>query len=194
MCQGDVGANFIPDFCADVWCPPNTVWGIQNPPNHNFCHTWMYQTDNWITFIHLWSGTGVVHDGGSRHLSLYIWTASITAKCSLGFKLTLQAWTLPTPCPWPKYESVNGIYFNEGAPTRTSCLCSVSLLWLLWFHCCYQQEAELGNGCFALVKITHNYCSSTDLGSIQLMYKDWLSNHVLPHFFPSARAVMQLLM
>lgn len=157
---------------------------------------WMCQADNWITFIHLWSGTGVVPDRRLRHLSLYTWTASIynilqAAKCSLVFKLTLRPGLLPLHAfDLNRSQWMGNISVKDS--TRTSYLCSVSLLWQLWFHCCYQQVAELGNGCFALVKITHNYCSSTDLGSIQFMYKDWLSNHILPHFSPSAWAVMQL--
>lgn len=132
MCSGN---SLSLNMCVRwaVGCmSPRTVWGIQKPSKHHFCEEfmqpWMCQADNWITFIHLWSGTGVVHDRALRHLLLYNRTASIAAKCSSVFKLTLQAWTPPTTCLWPKYESVNGADFSEGPyKNQLSLLCILAV-------------------------------------------------------------------
>lgn len=77
-------------------------------------------------------------------------------------------------------------------------MCPCSLF--LCCGCCNLTAAtskqwNLYNGCFALVIQwrwpSHNYCGSTELGSHHFMCKDWLSNHIWPHFFPSEWAIMQ---
>lgn len=135
VCQGewvDVGAIFMPDFCASVECPPIQfealrvyltiifVWNLCNPECARLTSGLLLST---CEVAQGWCTTGDL-----RHPSLYTWTARKTARCSSVFKLTLKVRTPPTTCLWPKSESVNGIYFSEGPyKNQLSLLCFLAV-------------------------------------------------------------------